>query len=397
MNMENSILHVCLVNYEYPSETSLGGISTYQKLLAEGLVKLGHKVTVIAGAKNKNQDYYENGVHIVRIVKKFPYKSIKDAVVYRKKLAKIIEVINNTDKIDVIESPEISAELFEYLKVQKIPIVVKLHTSYTIWHAFNKGLHMFPECIEKEIYKWENELLNKANRIICCSELLKEMMPKYHDISLGDIEVVPNMADLNGFYPLIDGHKSNKILYCGVVEKRKGAYVLGKAIPIVLKKIPDAIFEFIGDNEKIEPNGMTVKENLLAKIPLKYHQNLVFLGHIDSNSLNKYYNEARIGVVPSLFDNFPYVAMEELTTELPLIASNNTGVSEMIEDGKSGLLYDPNDYKKLASLIVELYLSDKKRMTFGKNGRQEVLNKYSADTICNRMVDIYKEVIDEYS
>lgn len=395
--MENKKLHVCLVNYEYPTETSLGGISTYQKLLAEGLVKLGHKVTVIAGAKNENQDYYENGVHVVRTIKVFPYKTVNDAVSYREKLCAIIEKVNAIDKIDIIESPEISAELVYYLRNRSIPVLIKLHTSYTIWHEFNKGLHMYPEEIENKVYQWEAELLKNADKIICCSNLLKQMMPKYHDITLDRIEVVPNMADLENFYPLPNNHNSNKILYCGVVEKRKGAYILAKAIPLVLEKIPDAIFEFVGDNSKKEKNGLSVKENLLEVIPSKYHKNLEFVGQKSNIELNNYYNEARIGVIPSLFDNFPYVALEELTTELPIVASKNTGVSEMIEHDKSGFIYDETNYEELAELIIKLYQDDNKRLLLGKNGRQEVLNKYSSKLICNRMVDIYKEVIDEYS
>ena len=90
-------------------------------------------------------------------------------------------------------------------------------------------------------------------------------------------------------------------------------------------------------------------------IPKKYHKNIEFLGIIPNKELNKYYNEAFVGIVGSLFDNFPYVALEEMLTELPVIASNNTGVKEMIKDKKSGLLYEPEDYKTLAELIIELY------------------------------------------
>ena len=67
MNLKDKKLHVCLVNIEYPKETSIGGISTYQKLLADALVKKGHKVTVIAASFHDNQDYYEDRIHVIRI------------------------------------------------------------------------------------------------------------------------------------------------------------------------------------------------------------------------------------------------------------------------------------------------------------------------------------------
>ena len=60
-------MKIILVNEEYPNETNFGGIATYQKIVAEEYVRQGHKVTVICRGMNKNQNYIENGVNVIRV------------------------------------------------------------------------------------------------------------------------------------------------------------------------------------------------------------------------------------------------------------------------------------------------------------------------------------------
>ena len=217
---------------------------------------------------------------------------------------------------------------------------------------------MFPDFIEEEIRKNENLLLDKSNKIICCSALLKDLMYEYHKSDkLDTIEVVGNPADIVNFYPTKDNHNSKTILYCGNLIKRKGIFSLAEAIPMILDKLNDneIKIQLIGSYDGAEQSGTSTKDTLLSMIPEKYHNQLEFLGQVDHSLLNKYYNEARIGVIPSLFDNLPYVAMEELLTELPIAASNNTGIREMIEDNISGLLFDPTSPKEISDEVIKLY------------------------------------------
>lgn len=379
-------MHVCLIGIEYPPDTDFGGISTYQYLLAKELEKRKINVTVICGTNKSDYDYFDGSIHVIRLHTVRDQETVESFLNYRKKVAKTVLKINQDNKIDIIESPEFSGETLDCFDNVNIPIVIKLHTSYLIWSDLNNC--KLPGKLHVNVVNAENEVLKKANAIICCSKALKKLMSKYYDISLKKIEVVPNVADLNRFFPISNNHKSNKILYCGALEPRKGINVLANAIPKVLDKIPEAIFEFVGDLKN--------KDNLTKLIPKKYHDSLVFVDRISNNVLNDYYNEARIGIIPSLFDSFPYVALEALSTELPIVASDNTGVKEMIIDNESGLLYKNGNAIDLADKIIELYFDVEKQHKFGICGREAVLNKYSPDVLVNEIIDIYKRVIYEY-
>ena len=391
-------MHVCLVGVEYPKDTSFGGIATYQYLLSKELVKSGNKVTVICGTDKDDYDYYEDNIHVIRLHTIRNEETVETYYNYRKKIKKIINEINKKDPIDIVETPEFSAEIIEFLKNRNIPVVVKLHTSYNIWSIMNKT--SLPQKLHKEIIKNEDLVIKYADKVICCSEILKPLMPKYHQIDdINKIEVVGNPINTNDFYPLENAHNSKKILFCGSLEKRKGIFVLVKAIPLIVDylKDDDIKFQFIGNYLMKNSKGENVKQQIYNLLAKKYHKYIEFLGQIDNKDLNKYFNEARIGVIPSLFDNLPYVAMEQLLTELPIVASNNTGIREMITDNESGILYDPLDYKELANKVINLFLDKELSKKCGKNGRCEILKKYSPDVIAKQNIAIYKEAIREFN
>ena len=393
-------MHVCLINSEYPKETAFGGIATYQSLLAHELIKKGHRVTVIAASFSKNQDYYEDGIHVIRIQKVFNCEKFSDFMEYRKKIAHYINELYFKDKIDIIETPEFAAESIFINKLNlNIPTVVKLHTSYKIWSHYNSVRHN-DHIIHKNVIKYEDELLANADKIISCSELLKGMMKEYYPfLDTKKIDVVPNPIDINSFYPTKDNHLSKTILFCGSVEKRKGIFTLAQAIPIVMKELgdKDIKFKFIGNYENMDVNGISGRKEIYQIVPEEYHNNIEFLGVIPNNELNKYYNEACLGIVGSLFDNFPYVALEEMLTELPLIASDNTGVREMITNMKSGILYNPQDYKRLSEIIIELLKNPCKSRQMGVNARKEIIDKYNPDKIVEENIKIYERAIYEFN
>ena len=89
--------------------------------------------------------------------------------------------------------------------------------------------------------------------------------------------------------------------------------------------------------------------------------------------------------------------MEELLTELPIVASNNTGIREMIKNEESGILYDPNDYVALAQGVIKLYKDKKLAEKCGKQGRKEILSKYSPEVIAKKNIQIYNQVIIEFN
>lgn len=380
-------MHICFIYNEYPEETDNGGIATYQYNMARALYNEKNEITVIASSLENNQDYIEDGIRVIRL-KNNVIGTVKEQLDYRNRLFKKIQEINNTNKIDIIETPEMGAEALVCIRKGKIPVLVKLHTSYKLWSELNGQL--LDDKMHKEMIKWEIEQLNKADAVISCSNLLKEIVEK--DIVRRDISVIPNPINTDLFFPTNKRKASNTILYCGSLEYRKGILVLIKAIPLIIEKLGKEIeFELIGRDSFY--NGKSMIELIYENLPIEYHKNIKIRGFVNKEELNIAYNKAKIGVIPSIFDNLPYVALEELLTELPIVISNNTGITELLNKENAAVTFENENYKELAEKVVKLYMNKEKANVLGNNGRELVLNKFSTEKIAKIMINKYNDVI----
>ena len=119
-----------------------------------------------------------------------------------------------------------------------------------------------------------------------------------------------------------------------------------------------------------------MKQYIYELIPEKYHNKLTFFGQIENKKLNDIYAGAQVLVVPSSFDNFPYVVLEAMASGTPVIGSESSGITEMIEDEKSGILCDCKNEKILADKIVELLLNKQKQKTYSDNALKRVSEEF---------------------
>lgn len=388
-------MKICLVHHEYPEETSMGGIATYQKLLAKALVSLGNEVTVIAAAREYDQDYYEDGIHIIRYNKCIQYDTIPYMKKYRERVADKLHQLYLNGELDVIESPEMGAECLEYIKkYHDVPVICKLHTSFEIWAEFNETT--LPEEVHRQLVNWEREYIEKADSVISCTNLLYQMMLDRKQIKRSDVKIIGNPINSNSFKPLKNVVKNESILYLGGLEQRKGVLVLARAIPIVLEKHPSLIFRFIGSDTNSNDKNISTIDYIKQIVPNKYWKNLDFLGHIDNIEVNKYCNQSIIGVIPSAFDNLPYVAFEEILSGLPIIASDNTGVIEMIENNKSGIIFENKNEIDLANKIIYLYENPGIRKSIIKEGIKTIKTKFDSKSIALQNLDIYYDAINKF-
>ena len=305
-------MKICYVHEEYPEETNFGGIATYQKRLAENMVMNGHTVYVIARSLEKDSSTVENGVHIIRIFRPLNANTLDDYIDYRKKVCFTIEDLEKEESIDIIETPDWGAETIFYLKKQnrKIPVVVKLHTPLCVWQEYNKsGLSSE---VNNAVLEWEKYCIENAEKVISCSQLLINKIITQHQIKLTNVEVVPNLADFNNFYLKEPFHQSTNVLYCGSIEERKGVLVLAEAINIILENetTKHLNFWFIGKDTFRNNRAISTIEYIKSIVKSKYHAHLKFFYQMPHEQLNDYMNKSCIGIVPSQFDNLPYVALE---------------------------------------------------------------------------------------
>ena len=99
-------------------------------------------------------------------------------------------------------------------------------------------------------------------------------------------------------------------------------------------------------------------------------------------------------VLPSYKEGFPRTVLEAMSMQKPCVVSNVTGCNEAIKDGFNGFLCQPKNSIDLAKKIEILANDEKMAYEFGKNARDEVLQKYDEKIIVGKYLEIYRKFID---
>jgi len=133
------------------------------------------------------------------------------------------------------------------------------------------------------------------------------------------------------------------------------------------KNRDDIIFIVIGDGQERKE-----LELLIANHQLQHK--VLLLGQI-SNAY-KLLGAFDIFVLPSVKEGFPWVVIEAMAAKLPVVATKVGAVSEIIEDGKNGLIVDPAKPEQIAAKIQDLLNDEHLRRELGIQAHQTILFKF---------------------
>ncbi len=120
-----------------------------------------------------------------------------------------------------------------------------------------------------------------------------------------------------------------------------------------------------------------------------------FTGLLDSMSLASFYRGARMVVVPSTwFETFGIVAGEAMGHGVPVVASRIGALSEVVDDGVTGLLFDPGNAHDLATKLRELWDQPDRCNELGAGGRQKVIREYSPELHYHGLIGAYTKAVE---
>jgi len=174
-----------------------------------------------------------------------------------------------------------------------------------------------------------------------------------------------------------------EILCVGRLVPAKGQHVLLDACGILKERGINFTLTFVGDGE-----DRPTLESLSRTLGIA--DRVTFTGAIGQDEVPGYYDRADIFALASFAEGVPVVLMEAMAKEIPSVSTCITGIPELIEDGKNGVLTAPSDTKDLAHRLQQLINDPALRTTLGRKGRQQVLAHYDLNDNCARMADFFK-------
>ncbi len=123
-------------------------------------------------------------------------------------------------------------------------------------------------------------------------------------------------------------------------------------------------------------------------------ENVVFTGFLDHARVVSLLRNARLTVVPSeWFEMFPMVILEAMAHGLPVVASNIGGLPEIVDDGVTGLLFQPGNAEELAEAMQLLWNDPRRCREMGRMGREKAVREYSGEVHYQKLMAIYRKAI----
>lgn len=260
------------------------------------------------------------------------------------------------------------------------------------WLAIDHG-HL-PDGWDWKIKKWSEE---EANAVVCVSHFTKDFTER-RGIRFKRSFVIHNGADPSDFHELPDAGTKKEIfnldesatvlLTVGNVSARKGQEVVIRSLPNVLKDYPNVHYCMAG--------LPTIQKQLMDLAQkLEVDQHVHFLGTLDKAELLKVYNACDIFVMTSRhisteFEGFGIAVLEAALCGKPAIVSANSGLTEAIEEGITGLTVEENNPEETAGAITRLLRDKELRLQMGRAAKERALKNFSWPEVVRR----YEKVLE---
>ena len=205
--------------------------------------------------------------------------------------------------------------------------------------------------------------IRSVDIVITCS---KQLATQVEALCPGQpVEVIYNGADIEAFSSVLRtrGPGPRRILHVGKYEENKSHDVLLEALQLLLARRVDCTLTMIGARgaaldsvlHRAEPFG--ARARVLVDIP---HQDIP-----------QYMAECDVFVLPSRAEGLPIVLIEAGAAALPVVATEVGGIPEIITNGSSGILVQPNNATSLANALQRVLQNDELAATLGTELRSQ--------------------------
>ena len=256
-------------------------------------------------------------------------------------------------------------------KLCKVRVLWTDHADFRNWTMENVKSR-FKNIIGKTILK----LARKPYRIILISKKDAEFFDGItKELKLKNVEVI-----YNGVEDVYDTNKKpiNDFYYIGRIVKEKGVYELVEAFNAVSKQYPKVKLHLYGDGDD--------RKNL------EKNSNINIIFHGFSKNAVKETSAYRYFVLPSYSEGLSLSLIEACMMQKTIIATNVGGNSEVVLNGKSGLLIPSENIDALKKAMVTVLVDNKKATLFAENARKQYEKNFNIDTMFkNKMLPLYKK------
>lgn len=336
----------------------------------------------------------------------------KQSIQYYRNIYFVLHTYLNCIKQPIIHLNSMMFDMLAQLIKSYIPqskLILTVH--YTSWgfellgnkemlkKALNAPQDLAFQAINKNLER-EKKLIQSCDRIIAIAqhsyvdliEIYNTPKDKLDLISHGIEDLynpnyVQNKEELRYKY----GFSSDDqiLIFVGRIDEIKGIEILTKAFIRLTKQFPRLKLLVVGDG-----NFYKLYTDIAP-----YWSKIICTNFLnDRRIIYELYSISDIGIIPSLHEEFGFVALEMMMMKVPIISSNNGGLSELINNGRNGISIPMNtsdmeyNIQNLQEHLEYCLKHLESMKSYAEIARNDFLNKYSLKQFLNKMNSFYQNI-----
>jgi len=272
---------------------------------------------------------------------------------------------------------------------------VAMQVSQRIGIPFTSTFHAF-DIFTKPNAEVMRRHMEAAAKVITISGYNKDYLQKLTGIGANKTQVIRACPILDKFKNVqTEGESRSGLIILTVarlVEKKGVKYGI-LAMAELVKEYPHLCYRIIGDGPQ--------RDELLALVKsLQLENNVKFLGQATDMTLLAELRSATMVLLPCVQtengdqDGIPVTLMEAMCSKTPVISTNVSGIPELIEDGKQGLLVEPENTLQLANAIKALLNDAELRTRLGKAGSNKIEKEFNIRIEVHKLIEIWTAMVN---
>lgn len=261
-----------------------------------------------------------------------------------------------------------------------VPLVATIHATE---HGRQRGLHT---PMQHHISETEWWLCYEACRVITCSEYMRNEVNRVFGVPRDKMRVLPNGISDPWFSSPRAPAPRPLVAFVGRLVPEKGPQTAVDAMPIVVSEFPEARLVLAGDGPMEGELKRRIYQAGLGRV-------VELAGRMDDAGLKEVYSKAWVAAFPSSYEPFGIVALEAMAAGAPCIVGDAGGLSEIVEEGRTGLKVQPDDPWALAGAISVLLRNPSLGHELAYEARKVAREKYSWDDVAEKTLGVYEEVL----
>lgn len=403
-------LRIALLGYR--SQPHGGGQGVYMRYLSKALVEAGHTVDVISGPpyphldprvrliELPSLDLFKNGLGSLRL---HHLKSLSNIIEWLSQLTggfaepytfgrRAVKYLRqHGHRYDLIHDNQSLSYGMLDIQAMGLPLVTTVH--HPITHDLRIALAAARSWQERLlIRRWhsflnmQKKVIKQLRNIVTVSDCSRQDIARDFGLQPAGISVAHNGIDIDVFKPVpgVARNPMRLMATCSADAPLKGLRYLLHAYARLLQQFPQLELLLVS---KPNPGGKT--ERLVQELGLV--DKVRFVNGISTEQMVRYYAEAAIAVVPSVYEGFGLPAGEAMACGVPVVSTDGGALPEVV--GDAGVIVPAKNVDALVEAIAALLQDPQRRDELGARAKQRIEENFCWRVCARQMTEYYRQVL----